>query len=108
MVDVTEKFEKAVQEWLASCQKMLDVHYRTQYKNLVAPTLKIAKGSKNWKIVKVAEGGGRSVFAFIEVATGDILKPAGWKAPAKHARGNLWDDTKGMGRMTVCGPEYLR
>lgn len=33
--------------------------------------------------------GQRSVHAFVENATGDLLKAAGWKAPAKGRRGNL-------------------
>ena len=34
----------------------------------------------------------RSVHAFIDKATGDVYKPASWKAPAKHIRYNLLDD----------------
>lgn len=30
-----------------------------------------------------------SVFAFIDLTTGNILKPAGCNTPAKHARGNI-------------------
>jgi len=30
-----------------------------------------------------------SAFAFVDMTNGDILKPAGWKTPAKHARGNI-------------------
>lgn len=36
-----------------------------------------------------ASGRGRSVHCFIDAETGDVLKSAGWKAPAKGARGNL-------------------
>jgi hypothetical protein len=31
----------------------------------------------------------RSVHAFVDLTTGDLLKAAGWKEPAKGARGNL-------------------
>jgi hypothetical protein len=33
-----------------------------------------------------------SVHAFVEIATGDVYKPAGWQAPAKHVRFRLMDD----------------
>ena len=33
------------------------------------------------------EGGQRSVHAFVERATGDLIKAAGWKAPAKIKTG---------------------
>jgi hypothetical protein len=38
------------------------------------------------------------------IKKGDLLKPATWKAPAKHARGNIID---GSARFGVYGPEYL-
>jgi len=34
----------------------------------------------------------RSVYVFVDVATGDLLMPAGLKGPAKGARGNLLDE----------------
>jgi hypothetical protein len=34
----------------------------------------------------------RSVDAFIDKATGDVYKPASWKAPAKGVRFNLFKD----------------
>ena len=36
-------------------------------------------------------GKAASIHAFIEVATGDIFKPASFKAAAKGARGNITD-----------------
>lgn len=36
------------------------------------------------------------IVAFINSLTGDILKPATYKAPAKHARGNVTSDKWGM------------
>jgi hypothetical protein len=38
------------------------------------------------------------------IKRGDLLKAATWKAPAKHARGNIMD---GTARYGVYGPEYL-
>jgi hypothetical protein len=38
------------------------------------------------------------------IKKGDLLKAATWKAPAKHARGNITD---GTARYGVYGPEYL-
>ena len=38
------------------------------------------------------------------IKKGDLLKPATWKSPAKHARGNVSD---GTARWGVYGPEYL-
>lgn len=46
-------------------------------------------GRKNVRIVMDDYGTGRSVHAFVNLENGDLLKAAGWKTPAKGARGNL-------------------
>jgi hypothetical protein len=38
------------------------------------------------------------------IKKGDLLKPASWKAPAKHSRGNIIDKTA---RYSVWGPSYI-
>lgn len=49
-------------------------------------------GQKNVRIVHTyGRGHGGSVYCFIELATGDILKAAGFKAPAKGKRGSIWN-----------------
>ena len=39
------------------------------------------------------------------IKKGDLLKPATWRAPAKHARGNIIDGTAQYG---VYGPDYIK
>lgn len=49
-------------------------------------------GRKYIRIVQtLTDGGNKMVHCFIDKATGDVLKSAGWKAPAKGARFNLLD-----------------
>lgn len=48
------------------------------------------------------------IHTFIDKTTGDILKPATYKAPAKHPRGNLFDDHNGLKYVNHYGPNYLR
>ena len=43
-----------------------------------------------------------SVHAFVDKQTGEIYKPAGWKAPAKHVRYDLRDQ---KGRQFVLNPD---
>lgn len=49
-----------------------------------------------------------SIHCFIDKETGDVLKPDGVKRPAEHARGNLFDEYKGLRYMGPFGPAYLR
>ena len=48
------------------------------------------RGSKYFKVEMLSRGS-RSVYCFINKRNGDILKPAGWRAPAKGARGSVID-----------------
>ena len=38
----------------------------------------------------------RRAYGFIDLNNGDLLKSAGWKAPAKHVRGNIFADDFGL------------
>ena len=46
------------------------------------------RGSKYFK-VEMSSHGSRSVYCFINKRNGEILKSAGWRAPAKGARGSV-------------------
>ena len=69
-------FGKALNEWVTRSNK---VTYQ--------PVKIFSTGPKYVKITWQNDSG---VFAFIEKTTGDVLMPATWKAPAKHARGNIY------------------
>ncbi len=93
-----------VEAFVARCQRMIEDYYRQHFPNLRdVPVLKIDQGYRYFKIVK--ESG---AYAFVDSKNGDILKPASWRIPAKHARGNIFDSRQGMGWMGPYGPAYLR
>ncbi|AXH72695.1 MAG: hypothetical protein [Caudoviricetes sp.] len=83
-----------IEEWARDQQEKI------RAKNANAPGLSeiefvVQPGKKNVRVVKYVYGQG-SVWCFIEMATGNILKAAGFKAPAKGARGHIsenrvWD-----------------
>ena len=58
------------------------------------------------KYLRVTHHG--SVHSFVARSSGDVLKPASFKTPAKHARGNIYDDHNGLKGMGPYGPAYLR
>jgi len=49
----------------------------------------IESGRKYHKLIMETGAGSRSVHAFIDKKTGEVYKPASFKAPAKHVRFNL-------------------
>ena len=49
----------------------------------------IESGRKYHKIIMETGAGSRSVHAFVDKKTGEVYKPASFKAPAKHVRFNL-------------------
>ena len=65
--------------------------------NEVDMKFRIESGRKFYKVIQqdYRDGSYRdgSVHAFITKTTGDVYKPASWKAPAKHIRYNLLDES---------------
>ena len=63
----------------------------------VSMRFRIESGRKFYKVIQQDERDGRwvdgSVHAFITKNTGDVYKPASWKAPPKHIRYNLLDES---------------
>lgn len=94
--------------FVAGAQQMLD-DYNTVQGYHWRDKLLIDSGKKYARIVKTDEKGeNRSAWAFIDLTNGDILKPASWKTPAKHARGSILEPDFGVSKITPYGPAYLR
>lgn len=69
----------------------------------------ISIGVKNIKIIMTDKNGsGRSVHSFINIESGDVLKPASWNSPAKGKRGNIFDEDNGRKALTRYGVVYLK
>ena len=52
----------------------------------------MTRGRKYGKVIMTVIGSsGRSVHSFVDLNNGDILKAASWAAPAKTARGSVFD-----------------
>lgn len=65
-----------------------------------------SRGKRYAKLIQLPCG---SVHSFVELTTGDIFKPASFKAPAKHARGNIYDADNGLSSLSEQGSiVYLR
>lgn len=101
------EIETAVTAFVAKCQGLLDGYMKEHFPTLNPPKLTVdPKGKVYWRIVK-DEGSSRSVYCFVEKATGDILKSESWKRPAKGIRGNILAGNA-MDAVTPYGAVYFR
>jgi len=106
------KMKQAIKDFRERAEKFINDEIKRIYEHLGESEhteLTIMWGKKYARLVKSENGGqSKSAWAFIDLSNGDILKPAGWKAPAKHARGNINDEFQGMRRISWTGPHYLK
>lgn len=106
---VDRKFAAAANKWVKAAQAIVDKGME-RYPNNPRKILSIKPGKKYWKIIVDDEGSSQhtSVWAFLNTENGDVLKPASWNRPAKHARGNIYDSDGGLKTVGPYGPAYMR
>jgi hypothetical protein len=95
-------FDEALMNFFKLLRERDEKHTLENFSNLSPAPWDISFGRKYVKIIH-----DKSVYAFIEMGSGDIYKPASWNAPAKHVRGNIFgnDPLAGTG---VYGVDYLK
>jgi hypothetical protein len=107
----------ALLTWLEGAQGTIDIYQHLHFPNQPRKVLVLEFGKRYVRVVSQEaftkadcskEIFGRSAWAFIDLTNGDVLKCAGWKSPAKVARGNIFDDKNGLRMITAYGPKYLR
>ncbi len=103
-------FNEALKLYIDGQQAIINAYWtRSGYTHSAPPAVTGTDGKRYVRIVKTAaNGSGRSAMAFIDKTTGDVLKSASWKAPAKHSRGNIFDKYNGLETASAFGPAYLR
>ena len=84
---LTEQYAKAVEAAIQNAYDFMEEGKR--------PTVSVENGRKYFKLV-TQHPGQRSVHSFVDRVTGDVLKAAGWAAPAKGARFNLVTGMDGL------------
>ncbi len=85
--------EARIIEFVDNLAKLYTADYARRSYLPFAGHFKIEYGTKNARIVIVDAGQQYgSVYCFIDLSNGDILKADGYKKPAKGARGSIWND----------------
>lgn len=77
--------------------------FRKSFPTLEQDTFSIQTGRRYIKINLHSSNGQTFVHAFVDRTNGDVLKPATFKAPAKHARGNIFAEDNGRSAITAQG-----
>lgn len=108
--DVDANFMEAFKKFMAEAQEIITSYMLKNFPDFRGNDayLTFENGKRYIRIVRkdcnrLLQGG--SAHCFIDKTNGDILKSASWKAPAKGARGNIFNGAKGM---TSYGAEYRR
>lgn len=96
MVDKMEAFGTQFKSFLNGVIEKLTAHQTqiNQYQNITT-----TEGKRYIKVIV-----GSSAWCFIDKNNGDVLKSASWNAPAKGARGNIFDEHNGLKYLTAYGP----
>ncbi len=102
-----QDFDTALNTFLDGIRAKLNAHFARYFLNSTPPVIETSKGRRYVRVIK-NDGVSRSVHCFVDMTNGDILKADGWKSPAKHARGNIFNDNNGLDGMSVWGAAYLR
>jgi hypothetical protein len=111
------------QSWLKGAQELLDKHqqsFKFPFKDHYFAE-ELGKFIRVWRRTETDEAtdcrGSCMCFVAMQdnetkalgaVRAGDVLKPASWKAPTRHARGNIFDTSNGLASMNHNGPNYLK
>ena len=91
--DARNTIQLNIRKWTLELCDVLERNFKQRNRGIVggypAPEYKfyIQEGGRKYhKIVMEYENGSKSVHAFVDKKTGEVYKPASFKAPAKYVR----------------------
>ena len=104
-----KNIEARIEEFVSVVQDVVNEDWKVNgYSFAGPPEISVKFGKKYAKIVKGGAEHQMGVHSFVNIENGDILKAASWKAPAKHARGSIFDADQGRSAISPYGAVYLR
>ena len=104
------------QAWLTGANKVFEDHRQLNHPTLPKEMLVASEGDRYIKVSRISENVDpvthrpivNSAYGFIDRTNGDVLMAASWRAPAKHARGNIFNPDNGLPCVGPYGIAYLR
>lgn len=103
---MNKSFDEALANFLEVAQGKVNERFKGYFTQ--SGTISTEEGQKYIRVV-ISSGPSRSVFCFVNKATGDVLKAAGWATPEKkNVRSNIFDEDCGGSGITGYGAVYIR
>ena len=87
--DARNTIQLNVRKWTLMLCDALEHNFKQRHPNSDPYKFSIESGRKYHKIVMETESQSKSVHAFVDQKTGEVFKPASYKAPAKIVRYRL-------------------
>ena len=103
-----EDFQEAFETYVKVVREVYDTYFRNSFPGIEPPMVEVEPKGRRYKKVVTDNGVQRMVHSFVEIETGYIFKPASWKAPAKHARGSIFENEGRDALTPQGGVHYLR
>jgi len=104
--NIDADFQKALNSFIKGIEALIHKEEK-DYTNDWQKTAITTGDMKKYVKIIATTGPSTRVWGFIDKSNGDILKAASWKVPAKHARGNIYDQNP-FKSVTYIGPAYLK
>jgi hypothetical protein len=106
----TPEIKLRLQDFVARLQAYYNTEIPARYNRMTPDLIGIEMGQKFARITTthrserdgVVVDGQKLVYCFVDLSNGDILKAAGWKAPAKGKRGSIFNDDCDVGNDKPC------
>lgn len=90
-------FDEKLESFVGHVQRLTNEYFQRKFPKLrpdKITTDPLLRYVRIWRTTDDGDGQMLS-WGFVEYATGDIFKCATWRAPAKHARGNIFSEKNG-------------
>ena len=98
-----DSFDERFEIFFKGCKKIYSDYMDKNFPENIRDEFSYKKGRRYMKVIR-----GGSVHCFVDRKNGNVLKAASWNAPAKHARGNIFESDNGLGCMREFGTVYLK
>ena len=101
----SHRFNRHFQKFVLGAQKIIDDYYLSSPPGTRRLSVQKCRGRDLARIVSTDWSEYKSAWCFVDLKTGDVLRVESWRMPGRP-RGNIFDESNGLGRVDARGPMY--